>query len=405
MDALSGALTGTPGNHTLTHARQVLHQTRPGDSTHPHVLAALAALVYDDHPAEAARWCDPLLAEAATRDDAVGHALLTAIRAVTALRLGDPAAAGAHARAALARISPASWGAAIGLPLSAAVLAATATGRYDEAAHHLSHPVPRAGFDTPCGVHYLQARGRLRLASGRPRDALRDFLACGEAMEGWGFTAPGLVPWRGDAAEALLALGERPRAATLIGEQLALLRPGPSRTRGLSLRVQALTAARPDRPALLRESAAVLETCGDRYELMLTLSELSHAQHALGSHDDAFASARAAHRLARRYGLGTPRTAPTDTTSTSTSTSTDTTDGGTPRLPGIQEQRRDRSGELTEAERRVAALAAHGHTNRQIAETLLVTVGTVEQHLTRVYRKLRVNRRAELRPRLRISPV
>ncbi|WP_143219702.1 helix-turn-helix domain-containing protein, partial [Actinomadura sp. CNU-125] len=52
--------------------------------------------------------------------------------------------------------------------------------------------------------------------------------------------------------------------------------------------------------------------------------------------------------------------------------------------------------ELSDAERRVAALAAEGWTNRQIAKRLHVTTSTVEQHLTRVYRKLRINRRTDL---------
>jgi DNA-binding CsgD family transcriptional regulator len=52
--------------------------------------------------------------------------------------------------------------------------------------------------------------------------------------------------------------------------------------------------------------------------------------------------------------------------------------------------------ELTEAERRVGALAAAGRTNREIAELLLITVSTVEQHLTKVYRKLKVRRREDL---------
>ncbi len=53
-------------------------------------------------------------------------------------------------------------------------------------------------------------------------------------------------------------------------------------------------------------------------------------------------------------------------------------------------------GALSDAEIRVARLAAAGHTNRQIARQLFVTVSTVEQHLTRVYRKLKVNHRADL---------
>ncbi|MGW7256878.1 AAA family ATPase [Streptomyces sp. NPDC054834] len=51
---------------------------------------------------------------------------------------------------------------------------------------------------------------------------------------------------------------------------------------------------------------------------------------------------------------------------------------------------------LNGPEQRVAALAARGLTNRQIATALLLSVSTVEQRLTRIYRKLRVQGRAEL---------
>ena len=54
------------------------------------------------------------------------------------------------------------------------------------------------------------------------------------------------------------------------------------------------------------------------------------------------------------------------------------------------------SDELTEVERDVAQLAAEGRRNKEIAAELFVTVGTVEAHLTRVYRKLGVRSRAEL---------
>jgi DNA-binding CsgD family transcriptional regulator len=52
--------------------------------------------------------------------------------------------------------------------------------------------------------------------------------------------------------------------------------------------------------------------------------------------------------------------------------------------------------ELSDAERRVAALAARGHSNREIGSRLYVTTSTVEQHLTRVYRKLGVAGRGQL---------
>ena len=55
---------------------------------------------------------------------------------------------------------------------------------------------------------------------------------------------------------------------------------------------------------------------------------------------------------------------------------------------------------LTPAERRVAQLVARQFTNRQVAETLFVTEKTVEAHLNRVYRKLEVSSRWQLKDRL-----
>ena len=51
---------------------------------------------------------------------------------------------------------------------------------------------------------------------------------------------------------------------------------------------------------------------------------------------------------------------------------------------------------LSGSERRVAALAAGGRTNREIAQELFVTPKTVEVHLTNVYRKLGIRSRREL---------
>jgi DNA-binding CsgD family transcriptional regulator len=51
---------------------------------------------------------------------------------------------------------------------------------------------------------------------------------------------------------------------------------------------------------------------------------------------------------------------------------------------------------LTAAEEAVAALAAEGRTNREIAAALVLSVRTVESHLSAVYRKLGVGTRAQL---------
>jgi DNA-binding CsgD family transcriptional regulator len=51
---------------------------------------------------------------------------------------------------------------------------------------------------------------------------------------------------------------------------------------------------------------------------------------------------------------------------------------------------------LTATEERVAALAAAGRTNRQVAQALFLSPKTVEANLARVYRKLGISSRAEL---------
>ena len=58
--------------------------------------------------------------------------------------------------------------------------------------------------------------------------------------------------------------------------------------------------------------------------------------------------------------------------------------------------RRPPSQDLTEAERRVASLAAEGRSNKEIAAALFIGLGTVESHLSRVYRKLGLRSRTEL---------
>jgi DNA-binding NarL/FixJ family response regulator len=64
--------------------------------------------------------------------------------------------------------------------------------------------------------------------------------------------------------------------------------------------------------------------------------------------------------------------------------------GGRPRSPA----------ELTETERRVAALVAAGRTNKEVAAELFITVRTVEWNLSKIYSKLDVRSRTELARRL-----
>jgi DNA-binding CsgD family transcriptional regulator len=61
------------------------------------------------------------------------------------------------------------------------------------------------------------------------------------------------------------------------------------------------------------------------------------------------------------------------------------------------------AGQLTASEQRAAELAAAGLSNKEIARTLVVTVHTVEVHLSRVYAKLGVSSRGRLAAQLRSS--
>jgi len=67
-------------------------------------------------------------------------------------------------------------------------------------------------------------------------------------------------------------------------------------------------------------------------------------------------------------------------------------------LAGARPRRPQISGleALTASERRVAELAAGGATNREVAQSLFVTVKTVEVHLSHVYRKLDIGSRRQL---------
>lgn len=237
----------------------------------PSVAGVLSALLHAGETERAAQW-SALLADADPTGATVARrAVLAAAAAVVEARTGAYERASQQAHQALELLGPGAWGVAIGMPLSAAVLAATRRGRYEEAARQLRIPVPDAMFRTRAGPHYLLARGHFQLAVGRPRAALGDFHACRDLTAPWQ-PAPGgtVLDWRTPAAAAAQAL-----------------RGGAQRD-------------------------------------------------------------------------GDPIAA------------------------------------LTRAEQRVAVLAAHGCTNRGIAARLYVTPSTVEQHLTRIYRKLSLKSRSDL---------
>jgi DNA-binding CsgD family transcriptional regulator len=364
-------------------AERILQEYGLNDPTLASVTTALMALICDDRLDRAAFWCGALMEESgAARGGVLWRSVLTGFRAVIETRWGNLEAGESLARTALAMLSRKAWGVAIGVPLSSLLLTIVASRKFGEAADCLRTPVPEAMFGTPYGLLYLHARGEYYLATGSPQAALTDFTDCGNRMIMWGLDQPGLVPWRTKAAEAYLAVGNNLKARELSTEQLAQVGSGYSRIRGISLRALALTSHPSKRTALLRESVEVLRDSGAQLELAYTFSDLSNAHRALGEHSRARWAARQARNLAERCGAQALKAA-------LSKTDIDMPESGSGAGARLLS-------ELSDAEQRVAMLAACGYTNNQIAHKLYITVSTVEQHLTRVYRKLGVAGRAEL---------
>lgn len=384
---LAAALTGKLEEGGLLAAEQILQGTRLDDSTLPAVVAAIAALLCADHPDRAAVWAKALLDDATARGVPTWQAVLRATCAMVEIRLGNLPAAQAHAEQALSILSPQGWGVPIGAPIAALLLATTAAGKAEQAAACLRMPVPDEMFQTPCGLMYLGARGRYYLSAGRPHAALADFQSCGDRMAAWGIDQPATLPWRSEAAQAYLRMGKDDEARGLVSRQLEMLPPGDRRMRGISLRVLAMTRPLRQRPALLHEAVDLLRDSADRLELARAYADLSQAHWRLGEHSRARRTAWRAHSLAEQCGAEPLKQAVQPQYGTA----------GTGASTGLDD--------LSAAEHRVAVLAANGYTNRQIASRLHVTVSTVEQHLTQVYKKLRVRRRADLPSELQLQAV
>lgn len=236
-----------------------------------------------------------------------------------------------------------------------------------------------------------QASGELASALGDPDLALEHFEAVG-AHTADDPVSPELLPWRAGAALALLRRGRHREAATFARHHhIDALGTGSAYAVAVALRTLALTDAGDRRMALLREALATLADI--RADRLLAQVETDLAGLLVLTHGGDTSEALALLRSAESYS-GRQELWP---------------------LQGRVRRLLDLLGEpphqvdsealaaLTASERRVAALAAEGLTNRQIAEQLLVSVKAVEWHLSNVYRKLEIRSRKSLAPSLGAS--
>lgn len=351
------------------------------DRMKPELVAmSLLAIAHTDRTATAAEVCETLLAYVERRKATTWHALLTAVRAEIALLQGDVETADAKSAQALDMMHTRGWGVLIGLPLGTAVFANTALGRHDRAAELLERELPDAVFRTVFGVQYLRARGHHYLATDRAFAGLSDFETCGRLMRDANAELHKGIPWRADLAEANLSIGRTKTAREWAQAQVEVGGNRPSsRARGVALRLLAQMSRPNVRTSLLHEAIDLLRAAGDRRELAVAFADLSATHYELGDY------ARA--RLVARHAGQVAATGPVETAVGSRLVALEHL--GLPEEPGTAMV-------LTDAECRVAGLAALGYSNREISRRIHVTMSTVEQHLTRVYRKLKVASRADL---------
>lgn len=386
-----------PGERCSRLAEQVLQTTVLSDEAIEPIASALQALVFADRLPLATRWCDELLAEAETRRVTWWQAVLAACRAEASLRAGELVEAERYAARALSLIGMAGWGVGVGTPLGLLLRAATSMGDFDTARAYLRKPVAEDTFQTRYGLPFLQARGHYYLATGRLQAALDDFGCCGELMTRWGIDAAAFLPWRNDLAEVYLRLGDEQAARRCAEEQVALEDGRRTRAYGGALRVLALTSCGPRRLDLLQESVEVLRECGDRLQLSAALHDLGREQQAAGEVDKGRMVSRRAARLAKDCGVPQP-SQPTSVPAPEPAPARPlmaVSEAPTERWPSAPSAGRAMD-MLTLSERKVAALASLGYTNREISAKLFITVSTVEQHLTKVFRKLKVRSRTDL---------
>ncbi|MEU2064579.1 AAA family ATPase [Streptomyces sp. NPDC013455] len=315
------------------------------------------------------------------------------LRAYVELQLGQVSAAAELAATAL-EASESAGRPTIAQPIAAAALVESLIelGELERATTELSsRELLHAESDTAVHLPLLRARGRLRLALGQTDAGVADLLR-GRGLDAeLGPTAASVGMWA-PLVTALHRSGRVREAQELGKEELARAHGfGAARPLAVVLRTLAATAT-PDRALrLLEEAVDLLDGSPALLERARTLYAHGRLLGRAGKSSPARAQLRLAVELAAECGayplhgrareellsLGVPARGP----------------GRRKRSPST----------LTPSEERVAALAADGLSNRDIAQTLFVTVKTVEWHLTQAYRKLGIVSREDLSRALETS--
>jgi DNA-binding CsgD family transcriptional regulator len=239
------------------------------------------------------------------------------------------------------------------------------------------------------GLHALWfCRARLRAVMGEFAGALEETTALGRRFEELGGVSPAILPWRSEAAQIHVALGDRGAALAMASEEVDLSRTsGSARATGRALTAAALASDGSEGVVLAEEAVASLQLVPAPLEETRALLALGTALHRADKLDAARDPLRRALELASRCGAS-PLSERVRAALVAA--------GARPRRDALSGP-----ASLTSSEARVARLAARGKTNRQIARELYLAQRTVEVHLSSTYRKLGIHSRAQLHDALR----
>ena len=351
----------------------------------PAFLYAVVTLFRSGLLDEAVPIFNQAVAQARRRGDIFNLAFLLTWRGVCQTERGDLRAAVADLREAI-ELSVA-HGTRLNWPYNIGFLAYALLeqGEADEAAR----VIDRGGFPEQLSLDQVHLvwfrlhRARVRIETGSPERGVEELLQVGETVRLLPFDNPGTAPWRSWAAEGLRRLDRHDEARVLAADELALARRwGDPHAIGASLRVLGLVEGGTAGIGLLREAVEVLARSEARLEHARALVDLGAALRRANRRTEARERLRESVDLAQKLGaFGLAGRANEEIAAT----------GARPRKvfqTGLDA--------LTASERRVGQLAADGMSNKEIAQTLFVTIKTVEVHLSHAYRKLEISSRAQL---------
>ena len=322
----------------------------------------------------------------------MAFAMASYCRAWPLLRRGQINDAVADAQAAVdARAD--GWAAFLPMATSCLALAQLERGANAEARGALASLEDYEGLERSSQYPMvLIARGRLLTAEGDFEPAISTLRSAGELLADIGFDSPTLFPWRIAAVQAATLAGKQDEARVLAEAAMgAADRARVPATVARAHRAAASAAGGEEAVEYLRRGLAIADGLPPRLERIYLLLDLGAALRRRHRRAEAVEALHTALALASQGGAGAL--------------------AGRARaelaVAGARVNReptQDGLESLTPSERRVAELAAAGHTNREIAQLLFVTVKTVEYHLGNAYRKLGINRRAQLAPLLDGEP-